>query len=360
MTNRERIVATLKCERTDRPPVIDWLGLAPWGETLSRWRDESGVADLEPKAWFGYDRGFLVAPLELGPWPRYEHVVLEESEETVTYRDYRGITIRNRKDGNTLPDFLSGPVGSRADWERYRDERLQPRLADRTRALDEFVAAAASTDAPVQVGTYPYGFFGTPRDLTGVESVLVGYYDEPEMLHEIARAHADLWLALYAEVAARVQIDHVHIWEDMSGKQGSLISMPMVEEFMMPGYDRIAAFVRSHDVAAFSVDTDGKVDELVATMAPHGVNSFFPFEVQAGNDIVEYRRRYPDVSVWGGLDKRALADDRAAIHRELDRAAELFALGGYIVGFDHLIPPDVPWESFRYFMDELWRIVGRR
>jgi uroporphyrinogen decarboxylase len=106
------------------------------------------------------------------------------------------------------------------------------------------------------------------------------------------------------------------------------------------------------------VDSDGLVDELVEVMFHHGVNSFFPFEVQAGNDAAAYRRRYPSMSVWGGLDKRALAADKTAINRELDRATELFSLGGYVVGFDHAIPPDVPWENFRYFVEELKTIVG--
>jgi len=37
----------------------------------------------------------------------------------------------------------------------------------------------------------------------------------------------------YEQLAPHVQIDMIHIWEDMSGKQGSLISPAMIEAFMM-------------------------------------------------------------------------------------------------------------------------------
>ena len=47
MTNRDRIIKTLLCEKTDRTPFPIWLGFQPWGETHSRWKQESGLADLD-------------------------------------------------------------------------------------------------------------------------------------------------------------------------------------------------------------------------------------------------------------------------------------------------------------------------
>ena len=358
MTNRERIVSALCCKPTDRPPVMDWLGLLPWPQTLERWRTESGIADLDVASYFGYDHGFLIAPLELGPFPHFDHRVIERTTECQVYRDWRGITIRNRNDGNTLPEYIANPVSTPSDWEHYKRERMQPRLIERTEQLKDFSGQAERLDAPVQVGVYPYGLFGTLRDILGVAPLLFAYYDEPEMVRDIIKTHVDLWLQLYGAATDCLAVDHIHIWEDMSGKHGSLISMDMVEMFMMPFYEEISAFAKTKSVPIISVDSDGYVSELVEVMTRHGVSSFFPFEVQAGNDAIEYRKQYPHLSVWGGLDKRALAWGRDAMHVELDRATELFGLGGYIAGFDHLIPPDVPWENFKYFVMHLKSIAG--
>ncbi len=242
--------------------------------------------DHRSSTGFAYDLGPLIVPVELGPWPHFEYEVLEESADEITYRDYRGITIRNRKDQNTLPDYADNPVLSQDEWHRYRDERLAPRLEERTAGIAAFLRETASLDAPVQVGVFPYGCFGTARDVMGVERLLYTFYDDPELVHEIMESYTDLWLTLYEEVSRHMQIDHIHIWEDMCGKQGSLISMEMVKEFMMPCYDRIAGFADQHGVAAFSVDSDGNVDELADVVAAHGVSSFFPFEVQAGCDAL--------------------------------------------------------------------------
>jgi hypothetical protein len=83
-------------------------------------------------------------------------------------------------------------------------------------------------------------------------------------------------------------------------------------------------------------------------MMRHGVNVFFPFEVQAGNDILAYRRRYPTLGIMCGLDKRALAGTRADVDREVAKTAAMVKQGRYVPGFDHLIPPDATWDNFRY------------
>jgi hypothetical protein len=83
-------------------------------------------------------------------------------------------------------------------------------------------------------------------------------------------------------------------------------------------------------------------------MVEHGVNYFFPFEAQAGNDILAYRTQYPTLGIMGGLDKRALAGTLADVDREVDKAAAMIKRGRYVPGFDHLIPPDAKWENFSY------------
>lgn len=359
MTHRERLIATLLCKPTDRPPLPMWLGFSPWGETLARWRRESGIADLKPGVFFGLDPYFESVPASgFGPWPHFPERVIREDAEFVISADYRGITRRNRRDHGSMPEWIDHPIKTRDDWLRYTDERMQIRLDERLAGLDEFVARVNADGLAVQVGSFPWGMFGTARDLLGAEGILLAFHDQPDLIRDIMETHTSLWLAIYERVAAVVSIDHIHIWEDMSGRQGSLISPAMIEAFMMPQYDRIAAFARRHAVPIVSVDTDGRMDEIVAVMSRHGVNAFMPFEVQAGSIVEDYRDRYPQVGLMGGLDKRALAAGKPEMHRELDRASRLLARGGWLPGFDHLIPPDVPWENYAYFVTNIKRVVG--
>ncbi|MBA4387123.1 MAG: hypothetical protein C0404_04020 [Verrucomicrobia bacterium] len=358
MINRERIIETLQCRKVDRAPFPFWLGFAPWGETLARWCKESGMPGLKPESYFGFEPFFSVASLEYGPLPHFEEKVLSRDAEFVISTDWRGITRRDRNDGGSMPEWIGHPIKSRGDWDRYKAERLQPGREQRAAGLGKYLAGIKGKDVPVQVGSFPWGVFGTARDLLGAEELLIGFYTEPEMVHDIMTTYTSIWLELYEKVAAVVQIDHIHIWEDMSGKQGSLLSPAMIEDFMMPEYDRIAAFAKGHGIPLVSVDSDGRVDELVPVMMKHGVNAFMPFEVQAGCDVESYRKEYPSLGIMGGLDKRALAAGRTEMHHELDRASRMLASGGWIPGFDHLIPPDVPWNNYKYFVENLKKMIG--
>ena len=183
----------------------------------------------------GYDRGFLVPNLESGAWPAFPEEVISEDDEYVVYRDRRGITLKGRKDGGSIPHFSDYPVKKPADWEELRDTRFRLDNID-SRIIqdwDAFRASLAATGEAVQVGSFPWGVFGTVRDLMGVEEMLLGFYDQPEMIRDMMERLTTIWLALWERVAAEVQIDHIHIWEDMSGRQGSLLAA-MVESFMMP------------------------------------------------------------------------------------------------------------------------------
>ena len=309
--------------------------------------------------YFGFEDFFWGIPGEFGPLPHFAQKTIEETPEFIISLDWRGITMRNRRDGHSMPEFLDYPVKTPADWERLKAERL--RLDAPGRVPQDWAAFRArlkETGEAVQVGWFPWGVFGTPRDLMGAEEVLVSFCTEPAMVKDMMEHLTTIWISLWERVAAEVQIDHIHIWEDMSGRQGSLISPAMVEKFMMPCYDRIVGFARSHGVRVVSVDTDGDCSQLVPVMMKHGINMFFPFEVQAGNDVREYRRQYPKLGIMGGLDKRALAGTTADVDRELAVAEAMVRYGRYVPGFDHLIAPDAKWENYRYAALQMQRICG--
>ena len=359
----ERVICCLLGEPTDRTPFGVGVGWDPWGETLERWRSECGDTRFNSMAYeeyFSYDKSFALPSFYSGIFPFFEEKIFEETDEYTITQHADGIVRRQYKNTDNMPEFIAHPVKSRGDWERLKAERL--RIDAPGRLIEDwaaFRARLAGTGEAVQVGSCPYGIFGSIRELMGAEQCLIGFYADAAMIRDMMEHLTTLWLALWERVVAEVRIDHIHIWEDMSGKHGSLISPAMAEEFMMPCYDRIVAFARAHGVRLVSVDTDGDCRELVPIMIRHGINVFFPFEVQAGNDILAYRAIYPELGILGGLDKRALAEGRPAIDREVERARRMLKQGRYIPGFDHLIPPDVPWADFRYATERLREVCGK-
>jgi uroporphyrinogen decarboxylase len=54
----------------------------------------------------------------------------------------------------------------------------------------------------------------------------------------------------------------------------------------------------------------------------------------------------------GNIDKRALAQGKEAIKGEVDRKVPyLKDDGGFVPGVDHVVPSDVPLESFTFYAD---------
>ena len=108
------------------------------------------------------------------------------------------------------------------------------------------------------------------------------------------------------------------------------------------------------------VDTDGMCMPLIPGFVEGGVAGLYPFECQAGMNIVEVRKRFPQLLISGGLDKTKVAAGREAIDAELESKLPcMLQQGGYIPFCDHLVPPDVPWENFTYYRERVREYVAR-
>jgi len=242
-----------------------------------------------------------------------------------------------------MSEFLEFPVKNRRDWGQFKEERLEKdnpeRLNGNWRELcDEW----KSKGYPIQLGYFPdVGVFGSVRWLLGDEEGLIAFYTMPDLVHEIMDHMTSLSLTVFDKVVKEVQIDEIHIWEDMCGRQGPLISPKHWDEFMGPNYRRIKNFARQHGIPILSVDTDGDPDLITPVMMEAGVNYLYPMEVAAGCDVNVWRDKYPTLGMMGGIDKRALAQGPQAIDQELERIKPAMKKGRYIPDLDHLIPDNV-------------------
>ena len=106
--------------------------------------------------------------------------------------------------------------------------------------------------------------------------------------------------------------------------------------------------------------TSGNVEQLVPLWLEVGINFIWPFEVAAGNDAVAMRKEYgKDLIIGGTIDKRALAKDKEAIREEvMSKVPFLLAQGGYFPSVDHLVPPDIPFENYCYFINTMREVAG--
>jgi uroporphyrinogen decarboxylase len=145
------------------------------------------------------------------------------------------------------------------------------------------------------------------------------------------------------------------MWEDMCHKTGPLISPAWFREFMLPHMKRVTRGLHDVGIDIIMVDSDGRVDELLPLWLEAGVNLHYPLEAAAGCDPLRYRELYGrDILLMGGIDKRVMRDGctRADVEREvMAKVPALWKQGGYSPMVDHAVPPDVPFELFRHYVD---------
>lgn len=360
MNDRERYIATVLGEPVDRPPY--YLSWSPWWTTWKRWESEGKPPEIsDHRSFMDPDQPPLALPMNTGPCPPFDTAVLSEDETSYTHYDTWGIKRRDLKHNESMSEFLEFPIKSRDDWKEYKERYLNPddprRLATDWR---EKGRVWMDKGYPIQLGYYPdAGVFGPFRWLMGDEEGLVSLCTQPDLAHEIMDHITSLYLTVWEPVVQEVRVDVIHFWEDMCYVAGPLISPRMWEEFLGPNYRRVKAFADAHNIPVISVDTDGQPEKITPPMMRAGVNLLFPLEVAAGCDVNDWQRRFPGLAFSGGIDKRALAQGKAAIDRELERIRPALERGRYIPELDHLVPDDVSWENYCYFARQLKKLVGK-
>lgn len=358
MTSRERIIACVEGKKIDRLPfIIHW---GPWGDAHRRWKEEGMKNDGDWYNLFGFDPYHAGAGVNFGIYPPFKHEVLADEGEKVVFRDEQGVIKRDRKGWTTMPQFLEYPVKDRKTWEEHK-WRFDPDSPERFPAnWSEHAKALKGSEAVTIVGTYPYGFLGGARTMMGAEACLIACAMEPELIDDINSHLCNLWYKLLSRILEETRLDELAMWEDMAGKQGSLISPKMFRRFLTPYYKKLSDLGKKHGVKIVSVDSDGYMHELTGLFLEAGVNVIYPYEVQAGNDVPYLLRKYPELCAWGGMDKRVMAKDKAAIDAEIERVKSITEIGRYIPYPDHLIPADVSWENYQYFVWKWKEMTGKK
>ena len=292
-------------------------------------------------------------------YPMFEAETLEEDDSRLKYRDVDGAVRIFLKESATMASGWEWPVKDRSSWEELKATRLRmDNIRERLPAnWDELVVEYRNRDYPLGVGGYPLGFFGTLAHLIGYDNLFFMYYDEPELLHDILNTFTNLWIAVFEEILADVQIDHVQIWEDISFGTGSMVSEDTIREFMVPYYQRLTGFLKEHGVKLIFVDTDGDCMDIIPLFIEGGVTGMLPFEVNCGMDVVKVRKVFPRLALMGGIPKSKLANGRAQIDELLKPVETVLKTGGYIPYADHFIPPEVHLDEFSYYREKLNALI---
>lgn len=367
MNGRELYPTIYEGGKPDRLPI---QGLWPWGETLERWYIEGLEPRKDPHEVLGLvNDDVLPFPLDLTMVPRFPIQVLVKDERHVTLVDEFGVTkklLRHDFEAtsgkmsdagltSSMSLWLDFPVKDLVTWKTIYEERFQPALTGRVpENWDEHKSefTQLSETRWVSYFCFPFfGLFGPLRQLMGFERLLFAMAgDDPDLIDTMIADLTDFWLTVFDQMLTDVHLDEVTFFEDIASTRAPLISPEMFRRFLAPGYREVIGGLREMGVRYFFVDSDGDIRRLIPEFLACGIIGVVPLEVSAGMDVAQLRSDFPTLILNGGIDKRALTKEPAAIEAELARYFGVaWQAGRCTPRIDHGAPPDISWSNAKYF-----------
>lgn len=362
-TARDRFLDCMAYRASDRRPNHE-LGL--WPQTLARWRAEA------PEATAGLTGDWFVAepalaldrreyiPVDYGFIPPFEVETLEDTPDYEVIRNAKGITSKALKAGAVgggrmcMDQYLAFPVKGQADFDAIKRRLVAALPARYPDGLADSIARWRQRDCPLALGRNcaANGFYWRARELMGTEALSYAWYEQPGLMHDMMAFCADFIIETSRPVLERIAPDYFTLNEDFAMKSGPLLGPNIFEEFIFPHLKRMTAFFRAHGVRHFALDSDGDPTVLIPLLMDAGVDTIWPIERASNVSPQQWRERFGrGLRLWGGVDKRELAKGPGAIRAHLRTFIPLIEEGGFIPTVDHTVPPDVSWDSFRWYMD---------
>lgn len=379
MNNRQRAMAVLRYQEYDRLPIVHF---GYWNETLEKWAQEGHISPELARRWgdgnpvdaeiggrLGFDMNWYNCfHPHTRLWPPLETRVLEELPDgSRKILDEDGAIVIVKDDASGIPTGIDHTLKDRKSWEEIFKPRLQfsPDRVTKARVnngrqmlpFDEGGLAFLQRDErDVPLGLHCGSLYGAIRNWLGLVGSAYLQVDNEPLFDEIINTVGELcYQCTRMTLESGAQFDFAHFWEDISFKSGPLINPRVFRTKVGPHYKRITDLVHSYGMDIVSLDSDGKIDELVPVWFDNGVNTMFPIEVGTWDaNIKPWRELYGrDLRGVGGMNKKVFAYDYAAIDAEIERLKPLVALGGYLPCPDHRLAPDAKWENVQYYCEKM-------
>jgi uroporphyrinogen-III decarboxylase len=354
---REEYLDYVTFKRNDRPLFTEIFG--PLLGLKEEWAAQGATPEELDMSAFRYRRPLWAGvPVKTGWIGDLETVILEETEDLLIARDFMGRRVQLAKKAATLPLPMENPVSNMDDWlaikhhYEFSEQRFAPEWAARARQLQR-EGYIVSVSIP--------GGYDEPRQLMGDEGLLMAYYDQPEVIHDMLATMGDTAFRVLDRVSSTIDVDELNVHEDMAGISGPLVGPRQVTEFIKPYYRRIWDMLESRGARVFRQDSDGDMRPLMSQFIDAGLNLMYPIEPTAGMDLVALREAYgTQMAFMGGLDKHVIRRAKEEIVAELEyKIPPMVQSGGCILALDHRIPNGTPLENYRFYIDKAWEILDR-
>jgi hypothetical protein len=193
------------------------------------------------------------------------------------------------------------------EWDKYKPD---------VEAIDRNEVFATAMIVP--------GVFEQCHYLMGMDDCLINFYEEPEAMKELIDFIADWEVGYAALLCSNFAPDAVFHHDDWGSHLSSFISPAMFAEFLVPAYQKIYGYYKSHGVELIVHHSDSYAANLVPSMIEMGIDIWQG--CVSTNHVSDLIKQYGgQISFMGDIDNGVVDRSdwsREVIAREVRRACE--------------------------------------
>jgi uroporphyrinogen decarboxylase len=281
LNSYERAVATLKGEIPDRVPSFELMVDPVVMEAINGSTDYPDFCEF-----IGLDVVVTGTPSKL-----YQEKVLDPANHTVI--NEWGIIRRYTDEVVSVP--LKGPIQKPEDVITYK----APNPYDERR-YEELRILINRFKGKKLVGMHLHDALNYPVYLRGMERLFMDIIENPGLVHKLVDISVEHNIAI-AERAIDLGADFIILGDDYGGKSNTLISPVHFREFFLPGLSKVVQAVKAKGAYCLK-HCCGNINAIIDDMVATGLDGIHPLDPSAGMNMVDIKRRHPNLTVIGGIN----------------------------------------------------------
>lgn len=306
MNGKERVLATINRQPTDRTPLDCWLYQRQFVDMLE---DEYG-----PREQF-MDEFHIDMCVGTVPWPN-------QLGHKIDVTELAGIDLGDGRD----PKWIT-----HTDWN--------PDFA----GLNVVQAVEQHGDKRAVMAHF-WGMLEGTSSFLGIEDCWSNLALQPDLMTAWFDRYAD-WLCDVADSCIEAGVDLIQMSDDWGSNNNMLFSPRMWRKIIKPYAERVFKHVRSRGVPV-NLHSDGYIMPIMDELVEMGISMLHPVQESAGMDPKEIKENYGDkLVIYGSLDvvDGLYGREGEELDKYITERFEIYAPGGgFILTTGHFVQPDIP------------------
>ena len=397
MNSRERVLAAIDHEETDRVPIdcgstcVTSINLKAYGNlrrklgmtdgaarvfhtwvqtpeiepkiaerlhvdtvTLPRYKMSLGIPNAEFKPWQFVDGTNFQVPVDFTPsinedgdfeWWEHGVKIAEAPKEGTQGFAVKYCPLEHASTEKEIDDWFDNYDGNFMGRIKVTDEEL-------VWAREHAKHLRETTDKAI-VSDYVFGIIFVTEGILGFQKTYMSLLDNPNLIRYFfdRLVHEQIVNLKRYLGAVGDYIDVIMAADDVGAQKGPMIKVDTFREFLLPGHKLFCETVHEHSNAKVFFHTDGSVMPFLQDLIDIGVDCFNTVQTDAANmDAMEMKQRFgKNLTFWGGgVDTHHMLPQGTPeeVREDVRRRMKIFGPGGgFIFSTIHNILGDVPPEN---------------